>query len=170
MGLEDGLMRASKTAEVAIPNPSLDVSALDNNSKTTLSDKEQQNMHDKELVELFNTTKSDKVKESILREIMAQYRERIFNLALSITHDRRDAEEMVLDVFKIVYKKMSTFKGESTLYTWIYRIAENTSKNRLAREVNVRKRDRHTSFDAPLGDDNDMTLAEVTPQRSSPSW
>lgn len=56
---------------------------------------------------------------------------KIYGLAMSIVKNDSDAEEAVQDVFMTVVRKAHTFKGNSALYSWIYRICVNTCLMRL---------------------------------------
>ncbi|MDA8122326.1 MAG: sigma-70 family RNA polymerase sigma factor [Deltaproteobacteria bacterium] len=56
---------------------------------------------------------------------------KIYGLAMSIVKNESDAEEAVQDVFMTVVRKAHTFKGNSALYSWIYRICVNTCLMRL---------------------------------------
>ncbi len=49
----------------------------------------------------------------------------VFNVCLNYLQNTNDAEEVTQDVFVIVHRKIGSFKGESELRTWIYRIAIN---------------------------------------------
>ena len=49
----------------------------------------------------------------------------VYNLALGYVQNTEDAEEITQDVFVKVYQKIEGFKSDSTLKTWIYRIAIN---------------------------------------------
>lgn len=62
------------------------------------------------------------------------YSEKIYNTALSYTKNVEDAEEITQDVFVKIYKGASSFKGSSSLNTWVYRIAVNTSLNYLKKK------------------------------------
>ena len=60
-----------------------------------------------------------------------RYHGRIYSLAMSILKNESDAEEAVQDVFLTVVRKAHTFKGNSALYSWMYRICVNTCLMRL---------------------------------------
>lgn len=62
-----------------------------------------------------------------------QYSEKVYNTALSYSKRVEDAEEITQDVFVKIHKSAAKFKGGSTLNTWVYRIAVNTSLNHLKR-------------------------------------
>ncbi|MEZ4776899.1 MAG: RNA polymerase sigma factor [Bacteroidia bacterium] len=72
------------------------------------------------------------------------YSDKIFNTSLSYTKSIEDAEEITQDVFLKIYKSASSFQGASSVSTWIYRIAVNTSLNYL------KKKKRFTFFKHPL--------------------
>ena len=56
-----------------------------------------------------------------------QYSGLVYNIALSYVQNIEDAEEVVQDVFIQVYSKLDQFKNNSSIKTWIYRIAINKS-------------------------------------------
>lgn len=62
------------------------------------------------------------------------YAEKIYNTALNYTKKVEDAEEITQDVFMKIYKSAATFKGDSSVNTWIYRITINTSLNYLKKK------------------------------------
>lgn len=63
----------------------------------------------------------------------------VFNVALSYTRNREDAEEITQDVFVEIYHSASTFKGDSSVKTWAYRITINKSLD-FIRYKNRKKR------------------------------
>jgi RNA polymerase sigma-70 factor (ECF subfamily) len=67
------------------------------------------------------------MKEYDFNELLNTYGKKVFNLAFRLTGNKQDAEDVTQDTFLTVYKKLSGFRGESALYTWIYRIAVNNS-------------------------------------------
>jgi RNA polymerase sigma-70 factor (ECF subfamily) len=54
----------------------------------------------------------------------------VFNLALRLVADPSDAGDIVQEVFLKVFRNVHTFRGQSSLRTWIYRIAVNEAHNR----------------------------------------
>jgi RNA polymerase sigma-70 factor (ECF subfamily) len=64
-------------------------------------------------------------------ELLRLFQGKIFNLAMSILKNESDAEEATQDVFMTVIRKADTFKGNSALYSWMYRICVNTCLMRL---------------------------------------
>ncbi len=58
-------------------------------------------------------------------EIYRDYSRKVLNLAYRMTSSEETARDMTQEVFIKVYKNLSSFNGESNIYTWIYRIALN---------------------------------------------
>lgn len=56
-----------------------------------------------------------------------------YNLALRISGNRAVAEDVVHDTFVKVMKKIGSFRGEASLWTWLRQITVNTTINELAR-------------------------------------
>ncbi|MBP7866090.1 MAG: sigma-70 family RNA polymerase sigma factor [Acidobacteria bacterium] len=59
------------------------------------------------------------------------YKHMVFQLAYRLLGNYDDALELSQDVFCKVYKNLGTFRGESSLRTWIYRITVNLSHNKI---------------------------------------
>ncbi len=62
--------------------------------------------------------------------LIAQYHQSIYNLVYRILDDPADAVDATQDVFLKVFRGMSRFNGESSLKTWMYRIAIHEASNR----------------------------------------
>ena len=58
-------------------------------------------------------------------ELVKRYEAKIFRLALHITQNREDAEDVLQEAFLKAYEHLSQFQGNSKFYTWIVRIAVN---------------------------------------------
>jgi len=65
--------------------------------------------------------------EIAFRELVMQFRDKVFNTALGLVQHHTDAEDIAQEVFIQVYHSIHQFKGDSTLGTWVYRIAVNKS-------------------------------------------
>jgi RNA polymerase sigma factor (sigma-70 family) len=55
----------------------------------------------------------------------------VFNLALQYVQNYEEAQEIAQDVFVSVNQSMPTFKGESSIKTWVYRITINKSLDHI---------------------------------------
>lgn len=60
-------------------------------------------------------------------ELYNQFKNTVFNLALQYVQNTEDAEEITQEVFLSVYEKMNSFRHDSKISTWIYRITVNMS-------------------------------------------
>jgi RNA polymerase sigma-70 factor (ECF subfamily) len=61
-----------------------------------------------------------------------EYRPRLVNSMTGIVRDRDAAEEVTAAAFAKAYEKRNTFRGESSLYTWVYAIAKNEARRRAS--------------------------------------
>lgn len=62
-------------------------------------------------------------------ELVRRYQKKIYALVYNMTSNREDAEDLVQDVFIKAYASLKNFKGDSSFYTWAYRIAVNRTIN-----------------------------------------
>ena len=85
------------------------------------------------------------------------------NLALRLASDPADSGDIVQDVFLKVFRNIHTFRGQSSLRTWIYRIAVNEAHNRR------RWIFRHKHNEVGLEDDRDETPHERELANDGPS-
>ncbi len=69
--------------------------------------------------------------ERAFQELVQTYQNRIFGLMLRMISNRQEAEDLAQEVFIIVYRAIGSYRGEGRFYTWLYRIASNTCKNRI---------------------------------------
>ncbi|AYZ73163.1 RNA polymerase sigma factor [Fusobacterium necrophorum] len=94
-------------------------------------------------------------------EIFEQYFDKVYYKVLGIVKNSDDAEDISQEVFISVYKNLKKFKGESSIYTWIYRIAINKTydflkKNKAMLEIN----EEILSLEYNVDMDRNMILAE----------
>jgi len=82
-------------------------------------------------------------------ELVDLYQNKIINIAYGMLSDREDALDASQEVFIKVYRSINTFNENSSLSTWIYRIAANICKDYL------RKRQRTTKTVSIHADDED---------------
>jgi RNA polymerase sigma-70 factor (ECF subfamily) len=83
--------------------------------------------------------------------LVAAYWDRVYRLALRITGNASDAEEVVQDALWTASRKIDTFRGAAAFGTWLYRIAANTANQKLrgrrAKRNEVSWEDLGPSFD-----------------------
>ncbi len=63
-------------------------------------------------------------------QLFENYSSMVFSLVLRILGDREEALDVSQEIFLTIYRKMNSFRGESSLKTWIYRIAVHHAANR----------------------------------------
>ncbi|WP_289140578.1 sigma-70 family RNA polymerase sigma factor [uncultured Brevibacillus sp.] len=73
----------------------------------------------------------DKTKEALFEEVMQAYLKKVLRLVYLIVKDRSSAEDITQEVFLKAYKGLGSFREESSMQTWIYRIAVNEAKKHL---------------------------------------
>src|SRR5512134_1954156 len=64
-------------------------------------------------------------------QLVATFGDRVYRLAIRITGNEQDAEEVVQDALWTAARKIDTFKGESAFGSWLYRITANTAYQKL---------------------------------------
>ncbi|GAC1431963.1 MAG: hypothetical protein NVS1B11_02530 [Terriglobales bacterium] len=76
------------------------------------------------------------------------HKTRIYSVCLRMTNNTAEAEDLTQDAFLQVFRKLATFRGDSALSTWLYRIAVNTVL------MHFRKKSlRQISLDEPFNQD-----------------
>jgi RNA polymerase sigma-70 factor (ECF subfamily) len=93
-------------------------------------------------------------------EIMQRYHGRIFGLANNLLRNTADAEEITQDTFIRAHRGLVNFRGDSSLATWLYRIALNLSRNRYWYFFRRRRQD-SISLERSLTDESDATFADL---------
>lgn len=78
-------------------------------------------------------------REEALRQLYEHYSDRVFNTLISYTRNSEDAEELLQDVFITIYNTAVNFQFNSSVSTWIYRIAVNRALD-FIRKKNTQKR------------------------------
>ncbi len=63
-------------------------------------------------------------------ELVGEHQRMVFTLALHLLGDRDEALDLSQEVFLRVFRTLATFRGQSALRTWIYRIVINQARNR----------------------------------------
>lgn len=87
------------------------------------------------------------------QSLFESYADRLYNLALRLLRDPREAEDVVQDTFIKAITRLDQFEGRSNLGTWLYRVAYNASMDRLRRE------DELPLLGDDLGEDDDLLVA-----------
>lgn len=72
--------------------------------------------------------------EAAFKWLVETYRNKVYNTVLNILQDEEDAEDGAQEVFIQVYESISGFKQQSSLSTWIYRIAVRKALDKLRKK------------------------------------
>jgi RNA polymerase sigma-70 factor (ECF subfamily) len=101
-------------------------------------------------------------------ELVQRYQERIYATVYHMTSNHEDANDLAQDSFIKAYRALKSFKGGSSFYTWLYRIAVNKTINFLKQ----RKNRTHMSLnDLDINTENNPDLvaliSEKTPRRDA---
>ncbi|WP_248723545.1 RNA polymerase sigma factor [Seonamhaeicola sp. ML3] len=63
--------------------------------------------------------------------LVDRYKDMVYTLTVRMLKNREEAEEVAQDTFIKMYKSLNRFKGDSKFSTWVYKIAYNTSLDRI---------------------------------------
>ena len=69
--------------------------------------------------------------EAAFKFLVNNYQDRVFNTAIGIVQNAEDAEDVAQEVFIQVFRSVQSFKAESKLSTWIYRITTTRALDHL---------------------------------------
>lgn len=67
---------------------------------------------------------------SAYETLVRRYQDRLFNTLTQLLRDEHEAEEVTQEAMLQAYAKLSSFRGHSAFYTWLYRIAFNLAMSR----------------------------------------
>jgi len=96
--------------------------------------------------------------------LVREYRGKLYGLLYNMTSNKEDAEDLLQEVFIKAFQSLPKFKGKSSFYTWIYRIAINRTINFVKR----RNRKQTMSLDKVDGGlERDPAYVELS-SRNSP--
>jgi len=106
--------------------------------------------------------------EAAYSELVKRYQERVYATIYHMTANHEDAADLAQETFIKGYTALKSFKGDSSFYTWVYRIAVNKTINFLKQ----RKNKSHLSLnDLDLNAENDPDLvalvSDKTPRREA---
>ena len=95
--------------------------------------------------------------ETAFKYLVDTYQDRVYNTAIGIVQNAEDAEDVAQEVFIQVYRSIHSFKGESKLSTWLYRIATTRSLDLLR----SRKSKKRFGFMQRLFGENNEPIHEI---------
>ena len=77
----------------------------------------------------------------VFEEIYEQYWQKIFRLCMGYVNDSEMAKDLAQETFIIVWRQLPKFRNESSIGTWIFRIASNTCLKQIEKEKRFAKAD-----------------------------
>ncbi len=66
-------------------------------------------------------------------QLIVKYRERLYAIVYNLTSNREDTSDLTQEAFIKAFRSINYFKGDSSFFTWLYRIAVNASLTHLKR-------------------------------------
>lgn len=95
-------------------------------------------------------------------EVVQKYHTKVFQLIYRYTGDYEDACDLTQDTFLRAHRAWREFRGESQIYTWLYRIALNLCHNNR-KKSDRRKRVEGPSLDTPIFEDDEKSGGRDVP-------
>jgi RNA polymerase sigma-70 factor, ECF subfamily len=98
--------------------------------------------------------------ERAYEDLIERFQQPVFNLVSRVVWDPNDVCDVVQEVFLKVFRKIGSFRGDSGLKTWVYRIAVNEAHN------HCRWSGRHRGHEVGLeGDEEGRSYRDILPSR-----
>ncbi len=121
-------------------------------SKTTKGVNRLSNQNERSLIE---KSKNGDVKA--FEDLISGYEKKVFNIVYRIVGDYNDAQDVSQEVFIKAFRAIGNFRGKSSFYTWLYRIAVNECMDAMK----ARKKTAVLSINAPVGDEDSGIAREI---------
>ncbi len=119
-------------------------------------------LDDKQLLDMYRAGEVDRM----FNEMVRRYHSRVYWAARRMVKSHEDADDIAQDVFVRAHAALPNFRGESGIYTWLYRIAINLSINHL-RKQKVRRLMDITDYIPFLGKDADQDSGMIRDENVS---
>jgi len=101
-------------------------------------------------------------------ELVRRYQERIYATVYHMTANHEDANDLAQDAFIKAFQALKSFKGGSSFYTWVYRIAVNKTINFLKQRKNKAQMSLDDlDFNAEHDPDLVALISDKTPRREA---
>jgi RNA polymerase sigma-70 factor, ECF subfamily len=107
-------------------------------------------LNDEQIITLLQSPENA---DAAFRAILKAYKEKLYYHVRKIVIDHDDADDITQEAFIKIWRNLDKFRGDSKLYTWLYRIATNEALTFLQKK----KRDMSVSID-----DNEMLVNHLT--------
>jgi RNA polymerase sigma-70 factor (ECF subfamily) len=114
-------------------------------------------------VDLVLVQRAQQGEEKAYDELVKRYQERVYSTIYHMTANHEDAADLAQETFIKGFQALKSFKGDSSFYTWVYRIAVNKTINFLKQ----RKTKLHLSLnDLDLNTENDPDMVALVSDRT----
>jgi RNA polymerase sigma-70 factor (ECF subfamily) len=100
--------------------------------------------------------------------LVLRHKDRVFNLCYRLLGDYEEANDSAQETFIKVYGSLKKFRFESAFYTWLYRIAVNTCKNKLKSSA-FRQKMKMVPVDNPVSGNRSQPGREIQDESQSPA-
>jgi len=90
---------------------------------------------EKEDALLLRKLRDPKMRHGAFKELVSCYKERLYWHIRNLTKNHDDTDDILQNTFIKVYKNIDEFKGDSLLYSWMYRIATNEALTFLTQKA-----------------------------------
>ena len=118
---------------------------------------------------LFQRPPSKSQDNAEFEAVVEKYHGKVFQLVYRYTGDYEEACDLTQDTFVRAYRAWDEFRGDSQIYTWLYRIAINLCHNRQKKLQRQRQFERVSLDTAPDDDFSTGLVREVADDRPIPS-
>ena len=115
------------------------------------------NTQEEAIDELTLVNRSRDGDASAFNDLVRRYERKIYRLAMNITQNAEDAEDVLQETFLKAYEHLGDFQGNSKFYTWLVRIAVNEALMKLRK----RKSDRTVPLDEPVETGEETVVREI---------
>ncbi len=105
--------------------------------------------------------------EESFDQVVARYYPKVYNICYRYMMNSEEAEDLTQDTFLRAHQSFANFRGDSAVFTWLYRIALNLCHNRT-KQLKRRKRMEQESLDDPVGDEGEEQQKEIPDLSMSP--
>ncbi|MDT0651634.1 RNA polymerase sigma factor, partial [Autumnicola edwardsiae] len=106
--------------------------------------------------EFIERLKDKATAQEAFRELVSEYKERLYWHIRNIVKNHDDTDDILQNTFIKIFKNIGNFKGESQLFSWMYRIATNESitfLNKKARKNHISSQELQDQIIANLESD-----------------
>lgn len=97
-------------------------------------------------------------------KFVENYQKDIYNLALKYTSNQEDASDITQEVLLRILRKIDTFKGNSKLSTWVYRITVNYCKDYISKHRKIQ----NVSIDKPVENSDGVLYMDIEDPEKNP--